>query len=403
MLTGRAADLGASKKMNSTCDVLVVGGGVSGLPAAVAAARAGARTLLVERESYLGGTGVSALHRYICGLYVNGRREPKETLNAGLAREVVARLKELSPSSRPLQMDRGWGFPFEPTHLRTVYENLARGESTLAQLTPATVEAVRCDNGCITSVTVRTAEGVEEIAPRTVIDATGTGTVIRLSGAALEPAPEAERQLSGYTLHLEGIQGERHLLAIKISWQLGRLPAAERAGLPPFAGFTPGCGEQEGFCKFSIPPDLARLGDEAIQQRLAKVHALLAAHLPELHESRITGRTHVMEREGVRLVGEWELDENSVLHARKFPNGVARNAWPIELWEPGASSPLYAFPPDGDYYEIPRRCLHSRTLSNLFATGRCISASSKALTSIRTMGACIALGEAAGKLAAIYR
>ena len=104
----------------------------------------------------------------------------------------------------------------------------------------------------------------------------------------------------------------------------------------------------------------------------------------------------------MRLVGEWELDEPSILQGRKFPNGVARNAWPTESWVPGGG-PVYAYPPDGDYYEIPRRCLHSGAVPNLFATGRCISVSRKALSSTRTMGTSIALGEAAGKLAAVYR
>jgi len=390
--------------MNSTCDVLVAGGGVAGLPAAVAASRAGARTLLVERERFLGGTGVTALHRYICGLYLNGPSEPSATLNPGLAREVVARLRTLAPASRPLQMDRSWGFPFEPAHLRAVYENLAEGEANLVRLTSSSVKAVECaEGGGIASVTVQTPEGEQHFTPRAVIDATGSGAVIRLSGAPFALASEPERQPGGCTLHLAGIEGDRQLLAMKIAWQLGRLPAAEAVGLPPFAGFAAGCGEHEGLCKFSLSPELALLGKGAIQQRLDRVHALLAERLPELRQSRVVGHFHLIEREGIRLAGEWELDESSILKGRKFPNGVVRNAWPIEYWEPDVSGPLYAYPPDGDYYEIPRRCLRSSTVPNLFATGRCISATRKALSSTRPMGTCIALGEAAGKLAAIHR
>ena len=388
--------------MNSTCDVLVAGGGVAGVPAAVAAARAGARTVLVERENFLGGTGVTALHRYLCGLYANGPSEPAATLNPGLAREVVARLRALAPASHPLPMGRGWGFPFEPAHLRAVYENLAEGEANLARLTSSTVQAVeRGEDGGIGSVTVQTPEGERIFRPRAVIDATGSGAVLRLAGAPFAPAPEPDRQPGGCTLHLAGIEGDRALLAIKIAWQLGRLPAAVR--LPPFGGFAAGCGEGEGFCRFGLSPELALQGTETIQQRLDQVHALLAANVPELHRSRVVGRFHLLERDGIRLAGDWELDETSILQGRKFPNGVVRNAWPIESWESGASGPQYAYPPDGDYYEIPRRCLHSSAVPNLFATGRCISASRKALSSTRTMGTCIALGEAAGKLAAIYR
>ena len=389
--------------MNETCDVLVAGGGVAGLPAAVAASRAGARTVLIERESFLGGTGVTALHRYICGLYANGSVEPAGTLNPGLVREIIARLRALAPASRPLQMGRGWGFPFEPAHLRITYENLAAGEANLTLLTSSTVQAVECKEDRITSVTVQTPEGERVFFPRAVIDGTGSGAVIRLSGAPSAPASESGRQPDACTLHITDIEGDRQLLPVKIALHLGRLPAAEKAGLPAFAGFAIGVGEHEGFCKFSLSPELALMNCEVIQERFERVHALLAMHLPELRRSRIVGYFPLINRDNIRMVGEWELDESSILTGRKFANSVVRNAWPIEYWEPGINSPLYAYPPDGDYYEIPRRCLHSRTIRNLFATGRCISATPTALASTNTMGTSIALGEAAGKLAAIHR
>ncbi|MCX6966529.1 MAG: FAD-dependent oxidoreductase [Verrucomicrobia bacterium] len=390
--------------MNSTCDVLVAGGGVAGVPAAVAACRAGARTVLVERENFLGGMGVTALHRYICGLYLNSEAEPSATLNPGLPREVVARLRALSPASHPLPMGRGWGFPFEPAHLRAVYERLAQGEANLIRLLSSTVQAVeRNPEGSIVRVTVQSPEGEHVFSPRAVIDATGSGAVLRLAGAPIAPASEPGRQPGGCTLHLAGINGDRQMLAIKIAWQLGRLPPAEAVGLPPFGGFTADGGEGEGFCKFTLSPEFAQQGKEAIQKCLDRMHALLASKIPELAHSRIVGRFHLIESDGVRLAGDWELDESSILTGRKFPNSVVRNAWPVESWEAGGSSPLYAYPPEGDYYEIPRRCLNSRAVPNLFATGRCISATQKAVSSTRPMGTCIALGEAAGKLAAIYR
>ena len=390
--------------MQINCDVLVVGGGVAGVPAAVAASRSGASTVLVERESFLGGTGVTALHRYVCGLYLNGSGAPKETLNPGLTREIVASLRQLAPSSHPLQMGRVWGLPFQPAHLRSVFTKLATEEKNLTLLASSTLKAVECEGGRIVSVTVQTPENEVIILPRTVIDATGSGALIRLSGAPFVHSPEPERQPGGCTLHLEGVDGDPEFLPLKIASQLGRLPASKASCLLPFAGFAAGSEPREGFCKFSLPPEIAGIDEAVLEQRMIQIHALLAELLPvELGRSRIVGRSRLMEREGIRLAGEWELDEASILNARKFANGVARNAWPIESWEPGSSGPVYSYPPDGDYYEIPRRCLRSRTVTNLFATGRCISASSKALASTRTMGTCFALGEAAGKLAAIYR
>jgi len=382
--------------MVSPCDILVVGGGVAGLPAAVTAARAGMSTVLVEHEAFLGGTGVTALHRYICGLYLNGPEEPVQPINPGLPREILARLKLLAPESHPLQMGRVWGFPFEPSHLRAVYRDLAQAERNMTQLTSTSVETVQCSEESLLSVTLQTPTGPLEIAPRAVIDATGGGAVIRLSGAPFELAPEPERQPNAITVHFDNIQGDRRPLAIKIPWQLGHLSTAEQSATLPFAGFTPGCGENDAFCKFSIPWEIGH-DEDAIRERLAGVQTLLAAHIPELRALHIVGYSRILEREGIRLGGQWELDEAAILNGRKFIDGVVRNAWPIEDWEPGKGAPSYAYPPEGDYYEIPAQCLRSRTLPNLFAAGRCISASSKALSSTRPMGTCMALGEAAAQ------
>jgi glycine/D-amino acid oxidase-like deaminating enzyme len=78
--------------MNSTCDILVAGAGVAGVSAAVTAARGGSRTVLIEKERPLGGTGTAGMFQYICGLYLNGDTAPTETLNQGIVREIVALL-----------------------------------------------------------------------------------------------------------------------------------------------------------------------------------------------------------------------------------------------------------------------------------------------------------------------
>jgi hypothetical protein len=90
-----------------------------------------------------------------------------------------------------------------------------------------------------------------------------------------------------------------------------------------------------------------------------------------------------------------------VLLARKFSDGIVKNAWPIELWY-RLKGTVYKYVPRGDYYEIPLRCLMVRNIANLLTAGRCISVTHEALGSTRVMGACMALGDQAGKAAA-YR
>ena len=109
----------------------------------------------------------------------------------------------------------------------------------------------------------------------------------------------------------------------------------------------------------------------------------------------------VLDREGRRIRGEYTLTKEDVLSAAKFPDGVVRNAWPIELWDRSKGT-VYKYVPAGDYYEIPFRCLMVRDVPNLLTAGRCISVTREALGSTRVMGTCMALGEAAGKAAAYW-
>ena len=131
--------------MNPACDILIAGGGVTGVPAAVVAARAGMRVVLVEKSGFLGGAGVTALHRHICGLYLNGAVDPADTLNSGLPREIVSKLTSLSPSNHPTTMGRVWVLAFEPAHFRSVYETIARDEPNLTVLFSSTVKSLTCD------------------------------------------------------------------------------------------------------------------------------------------------------------------------------------------------------------------------------------------------------------------
>jgi hypothetical protein len=109
----------------------------------------------------------------------------------------------------------------------------------------------------------------------------------------------------------------------------------------------------------------------------------------------------VLDREGRRITGDYMLTEQDVLAARKFPDAIVKNAWPVELWD-RTKGALYSYVPRGDYYEIPFRCITVKGILNLLTAGRCISVSPSALGSTRVMGTGMALGEQAGLAAAYY-
>jgi hypothetical protein len=155
----------------------------------------------------------------------------------------------------------------------------------------------------------------------------------------------------------------------------------------------------EGDLKLSVPP-AAPSREKIASEDAQRVHDYLKDALPELRSSRVIARSsRVVDREGRRIFGEYTLTEDDVLSARKFEDGVVRSAWPIELWDQ-ERGPRFRYVPDGEFYEIPLRCLKVAAISNAWAAGRCISATHLAHASTRAMGTCLSLGEQAGQDAA---
>jgi 2-polyprenyl-6-methoxyphenol hydroxylase-like FAD-dependent oxidoreductase len=382
------------------CDVLVVGAGVAGISAAVRASREGADTILIEKNAHAGGIAVIGMHRFICGLYGNGDDLPDGTLNGGLAAEICEALKERSPAREVRRMGKVHVLPFGTRELVSSFQSLTEAESRLEILYETRARSVRMEKGAIASVTVADRMGEFEISPRAVVDCSGDGSIVQMSGARRQLSPANERQLAGYSFRVTGLWGRDELLPVKVPYHLAK--AADEGKMPShlrFTTYTSGDGPGEGYCGLNVPPT----GEEATDQ--ARKDALLAhRHLSEVLEafkgSRIADMSpEVVFREGPRVCGEYTLSGDDVLKARKFPDGAVKNAWPIELWDQ-QTGPSHQYLEPGDYYEIPLRCLKARDVSNCWCAGRCISATREALGSTRVMGTCISLGEQAGREAA---
>jgi hypothetical protein len=389
--------------MSTSCDVLVVGAGVSGAAAAVAAARGGARTLLVEKERYLGGTGFAGRFQHICGLYLNAEAAPAETLNPGLAREITALLRAAAPGTEIKKIGQVYVEPYQYDALQSVLTALCYGESNIATLRGHEAVAVVMEEDEVRTVTIEGMHGKQDVAPKMVIDCSGSGSVAALAGAPFELTPEAERQLAGFVVHVKGLKDVDDSLSFKVPYALAQ---AVKLGIFPlvtrFTTFSPGDAPDDGYCKMSIAVTDSTTSEEKARADADSMIRYLASVLPAFEDSYVAGTSlKVLEREGRRIKGAYTLTKEDVLAARKFPDGVVRNAWPIELWNPEKGT-IYKYVPRGEHYEIPFRCLLVDGITNLLTAGRCISVSHEALGSTRVMGTCMALGEQAGKAAAYW-
>lgn len=392
-----------SNTMSSEFDIVVAGAGISGVMAAVSAARSGARTLLVEKNDFLGGVGYSGLFQHICGLYLNGNVFPNETLNPGIAREIAALLNKLSPQRMIKKIGLVYVIPYERENLLSALNFMCYNEPHLTVLLNTAVTSVENKMGNITEITINHSGSMRRIFPKFVIDCSGSGAVSAMAGASFELSTNEKIQLAGYVVHINGMKGMEDTLPIKVPYYLSK--GVMENILPQYMKFTvfsPGDSLGEGYLKMSIDyaEDIER--ERRAAQDASIMHRYLADTIPAFKDSYISEASmRVMDREGKRICGEYTLTEEDVLNARKFDDGVVKNSWPIELWDKDRGT-IYKYVKRGDYYEIPFRCLKVKGIKNLLCAGRCISVDSEALGSTRVMGTCMALGEQAG-IAAAYK
>ncbi len=376
-------------------DVIIVGAGASGVPAAAAAARCGARVLLLEQCAEPGGLMTAGLGFPVCGLFKNDITRPPELLNGGLPEEFYAAVCK-EDRDPVVAMGRVYVCRCSTGLFRRIFRRWMENINLtfISQVTGIEVDTAA---GKIETLRFRTAGGEEQtVFPGQVIDCTGHGSVIQLSGAG-RIVPSA-LPLAGFAVRLKGV-GPDDLLPVKVPFLLRK--AAGEGSLPDWCAFTffsyglPGSGE--AFLKFSPP---AAMTAEQAAGTASRALTFLQEGLPAFQTSEtVETSPAVLQREGSRLQGEYVLCEEDIRACRRFEDDAVRGGWPMEYWDP-EKGPQYIFAEEGGSYGIPGRCLHSVNVHNLWAAGRCISATSGALSSARVIGTAMATGEAAGKAAA---
>jgi len=158
--------------------------------------------------------------------------------------------------------------------------------------------------------------------------------------------------------------------------------------------------------------DLTRAEIEGRRQMMSIV-AFVRKHIPGFENSHLLrSAAHVGVRETRRVIGDYVFSAEDVVEARKFADCICRLAYPVDVHsgkgdgytkdeEKGASKSVRGVPPQGDWYEIPYRCLLPRGIENVMVAGRCVSSTQAGHGAIRIMPACVAMGQAAGTAAAL--
>lgn len=394
-----------------TVDVLVCGGGMSGTVAAVAAARAGASTLLVERWGFLGGSATAAA----VGQFVGWETAAGRQVIQGTAEEIVQRLESYDASGGHTRFIMSTGHPmdqvsYDPEALKLVLDELA-AEAGVRVLFHATIAEVRkAGEGRIDAVTVQTKAGLLTIRPRMVIDASGDLDVLARAGADFLPLAEDEAPQPATMMFRFGPIDFARFDALstaerqELSRQGVESGALARAAL--HQSRIP--GTDDGWFNISRvavdatdPFDLSA-GEMEGRRQAFSAAAFLRAHVPGCEQGRlVTLAAQLGIRESRRALGDYVLTADDLRAERRFPDAIAVAAYPMDI-HPAKGAGLSFETLGGDRaYEIPFRSLIPQGLDNALIAGRGISATHGAHASVRVMPTTMAIGQAAGTAAAM--
>jgi hypothetical protein len=395
---------------NISCDVLVIGGGAAGVAAAAAAGRTGARVVLLERYGFLGGLATTAQVGTICGLYLRDTTGTEATpVAGGFPHEFASRLQRAT-DTKPLGVDNGlWVLPYPPPAFARVADAVVSESESITVVLHATVAEAQAQGSRLSLVRALAWNEPLLFRPTTVVDCTGEATAAALAGANAENG--ATDQAPALVFVLENVDpglAERGLLEVRRELrravQDGSLPAlCERLSL------VPGTGSNGRLAlKLSLVPanpDRALWQQVTDWEREARglldpLQKFLVKNIASCRNARLDSvAPQLGVRSGRRILGRARLADEDVLGTRKSTLGVARGCWPMERWG-NSPKPEMTYFAERDYYDIPLDCLRPVELNNVLVAGRCLSATTGAMTSARVIGTALATGWAAGTIAA---
>lgn len=380
-------------------DVCVVGAGISGTTAAIMLAREGHRVVLVDACTWVGGQAVGVPIGTIVGLFSSGPNPA--LLSPVFASEVLDALAEQDAChiqySRRAHTNT---VVYDEITLMRIFEQMLRDHAVKIIL-GAVLTGVDRDDRRLRGIEVATRFGQCRIAARAFVDASGDAALAWTAGLACrEPTISVRgtqmcvvegvacgdasqaRQVIQHAEHLIREHGEAYGLARR-EGVIFLLPSRQVAIL--------------NVTHVETPLDPVAFWQEGLEGReqVERAFALLRAEYPE-----VFGRAHIrsLGHPGIRqtrsIVGAHMLTVEETQVGERFPDAIARVAWPIELHDTDAGFVWERFP-DGHVYYIPLRSLLHAEADNLIAVGRCIDADPFALSSARVMGPCMAMAVAA--------
>ena len=420
-------------------DVIVAGGGPSGTMAAIAAARAGARTLIVDQQGFFGGS----LTAMGVGPMMSFHNNIGEQVVMGLPQELIDRL--IARGASPGHVEDSTTYvttvtPFDSEYLKIELEQMVQ-EAGADILFHTQVADVQLEGGQISEVVLCNKAGLTAYAAKVFVDASGDGDLATRSGTEFTIGRDEDGATQPMTMNLKVANvdiervrryaiehptdfvfehGEKEgiarlmrtprlsLAGYKRAWEAAS--ARGEVNVPRehvlfFETATPGVvivntSRVQGY----DPTDPRQLSEAEMlgRQQCAEIFRFLRRHCPGFENAvRTDASPQIGVRESRHVRGLYTLTADDLVRQRDFPDPIALGGYPIDIHSPERVATDSIHFAEGTTYQIPMRALLVAAPENIIISGRCISATHEAMAAFRVTPIAMAIGQAAGTIAAV--
>ena len=409
-------------------DVVVVGGGVTGVAAGIAAARAGAKAVVLEPRPFVGGNATTGLclHSFLT-------RDRRQTV-FGLAQEMVDRLKAIGAAVGHIPYD---GFvsavtPVDGDWFRILASEML-AEAGCQVIYGASVVGVERDGDAIDALTVAMKGGLRRVVANSYIDTSGDADIAALAGAPTRKGEEGTGKMQPVSMLMHFHRVDTRLIA-KTLGEVGPAMADKPGESEPipvyfngtFSAWNDVIAEEKIFPNRdhkvffnTVWPDRINVNTSAVfgvdgtdplamsrafqdlTRQCVKAGNFLVKHVPGFERGYFAPQVVAGVRESRNILGRYEITKEDVLEGKKFDDTVGQICFPVDIHHPDTGQAYFVDVGGDGAFDVPYRSLLPQGIDNLIVAGRCLSATHFAHGATRNMAPCIVTGQAAGTAAAL--
>lgn len=394
--------------MKTHYELIVVGGVFAGVAAAISAAKEGVDVLLIEKYNCLGGAASTALVMPFMSYWTKiPDTDEKKYLCGNLFLEIVEEMNAVSGVRKSMT-------EFDEEILKLVLNRMAV-KYGVKLLFHTNVFGVEQENGRINVLQVYGKSGIKSFSADYYIDATGDAEISALAGCTYKLGREKDNLCQPMTLcfRLGNVDKDKYwkhhsmINPLYKEFKEKGLIKKPRENLLIFNNVNQGVVHMN--CTRIIkrnpinPDDITEAELEAREQ-VFELHRFLKENIPGFENARVlsTG-LHIGVRESRKIIGDYVLTLNDLQALTRFEDAIAVSNYAIDIHNPEGTGTTWHEFKDGEWYEIPYRCLIPKGMKNLLVAGRCISSTHEAQSSLRIMPYCCELGQAAGTAVAVAK